>query len=106
MGRLVVINAPSSFAMIWNVIKGWLPKETVAKIDILGSNYKQVLLELVDAESLPATLGGQCTCEGLGGCELSGVGPWLEGRKGWGPRSQAARKTSEDEPSTNGLPAA
>ncbi len=106
MGQLVIINAPSSFAIIWNVIKSWLPKETVAKIDILGSDYKQVLLELIDAESLPTSLGGQCTCEGPGGCELSGAGPWQDERKGWGPRSQADRETSEDQGSTNGLPAA
>ncbi|PPQ65388.1 LOW QUALITY PROTEIN: hypothetical protein CVT26_000013 [Gymnopilus dilepis] len=92
MGQLAIINAPSTFTIIWNAIKPWLAKETVAKIDILGSDYKDVLLSLVDAENLPASLGGACTCSGLGGCHLSGAGPWQEGRAGWGPKSQAKQE--------------
>lgn len=95
MGQVVIINAPSSFTTIWNVIKPWLSKETVAKIDILGNDYERALLELVDAESLPTLFGGQCTCKDLGGCELSGAGPWLDGRKGWGPQSRAMQETKE-----------
>lgn len=58
------------------MIKPWLSKETVGKVDILGSNYKEVLLDLIDEENLPASLGGGCTCEG--GCEYSFAGPWKE----------------------------
>lgn len=89
LGRLTVINAPSTFTAVWNIVKGWLSKETAEKIDILGSDYKGVLLDLVDAENLPISLGGTCTCSEAGGCQLSGAGPWQEGRVGWGPRSQA-----------------
>ena len=81
MGQLLIINAPSSFAFIWGIIKPWLAKETVEKVDILSSNYKEVLLEVIDAENLPVTLGGQCTCESEGGCDLSGAGPWMDARK-------------------------
>ena len=77
MGRLAIVNAPSSFTFIWGIMKPWLSKETVAKVDILGADYRQVLLELVDAESLPASLGGACRC--AGGCEYSFAGPWKEG---------------------------
>lgn len=87
MGQLAIVNAPSSFTFIWSVIKSWLSKETAEKVDILGSDYKKVLLELVDADNLPSTLGGNCRCEG--GCHLSSVGPWLDGRVGWGPKSKA-----------------
>jgi hypothetical protein len=104
MGQLVIINAPSSFTIIWNVIKPWLSKETVAKIDILGHDYKSMLLDLVDADSLPALFGGECTCEGLGGCEMSGAGPWLDGRKGWGPKSQASEVDAETVVVTDGSP--
>lgn len=104
MGQLVIINAPSSFTVIWNVIKPWLSKETVAKVDILGSDYKRVLLDVVDADSLPTSLGGECTCEGLGGCELSGAGPWQTERKGWGPRSQASQVETETAVMADGSP--
>ena len=36
MGRLAVVNAPSSFTYIWNVVKRWLSPETVSKVEILG----------------------------------------------------------------------
>ncbi|KAF5369447.1 hypothetical protein D9758_002675 [Tetrapyrgos nigripes] len=85
--NLSIINAPSSFTIIWAAVKPWLAKETAEKIDILGSDYKERLLELIDADSLPSILGGNCTCEEFGGCHLSGAGPWLDGRKGWGPNS-------------------
>jgi hypothetical protein len=87
MGKIAIVNAPSSFTFIWSAIKPWLSKETAEKVDILGSNYQDVLLELVDAENLPSILGGKCTCESEGGCHLSGVGPWMEGRVGWGPKA-------------------
>lgn len=87
MGQLTIVNAPQSFTAIWNVMKPWLSKETIAKVDILGSNYEQVLLDLVNAENLPSLLGGKCTCDSAGGCQFSGVGPWLEGREGWGPHA-------------------
>ncbi|ESK95010.1 sec14 cytosolic factor family sec14 [Moniliophthora roreri MCA 2997] len=89
MGQLVIVNAPSSFTIIWSVIKSWLAKETAEKVDVMGKDYKDRLLELVDADSLPSILGGNCTCQEAGGCHLSGVGPWLEGREGWGPKSKA-----------------
>lgn len=92
MGQLAIVNAPSTFTAIWGVMKPWMSKETVAKVDILGSNYKDVLLELVDAENLPASLGGNCTCEAEGGCSLSGAGPWQEDRSGWGPKAKAKRE--------------
>ncbi|KAL0069761.1 hypothetical protein AAF712_003030 [Marasmius tenuissimus] len=95
MGSLFVINAPSSFTMIWSVIKPWLAKETADKTDVLGKDYKERLLEVVDADSLPSILGGNCRCEEAGGCQYSAVGPWLEGRKGWGPNSTKASKSMD-----------
>lgn len=87
MGRLLVINAPTSFTAIWSVVKPWLAKETVAKIDILGNDYKKVLLEVVDEQNLPVMFGGKCRCGGEmaegpgGGCELSSAGPWIDERR-------------------------
>ncbi|KAJ7212129.1 CRAL-TRIO domain-containing protein [Mycena pura] len=87
MGQLVIVNAPASFTFMWSIMKRWLSKETVEKVDILGHDYKNVLLDLVDADSLPKVLGGNCECQE--GCHQSSAGPWLDGRVGWGPKSKA-----------------
>ncbi|KAF9463030.1 CRAL-TRIO domain-containing protein [Collybia nuda] len=92
MGQLAIVNAPPSFTVIWSVIRRWLSRETAEKVDVLGKDYKDVLLNLIDAESLPSSLGGTCECRNEGGCQLSGAGPWLEGRIGWGPKARAKTK--------------
>lgn len=81
MGKLAIINAPYSFSIIWAAIKPWLSKETQEKVEILGANYKEGLLKDIDAENLPESLGGTCTCTEHGGCAVSSAGPWLEGRE-------------------------
>lgn len=81
MAQLAIINAPASFTTIWSFIKPWLAKETLAKIDILGTDYRAVLLRQIPAENLPASLGGTCTCAEAGGCKLSNAGPWMERRR-------------------------
>jgi hypothetical protein len=133
MGQLAIINAPSTFTFIWTAIKPWLAPETVAKISILGvymvylfcidwltynaplegSNYADVLLQHIDAENLPESFGGTCSCEGLGGCMLSSAGPWLAGRiySGHGPSKYGAKSLEtmnviagpQSERVTNGL---
>jgi len=74
MGKFYIINAPYLFSTVWKFIKPWLDEVTVAKIDILGSDYKTKLLTQIPEENLPADLGGTCTC--AGGCSLSDAGPW------------------------------
>lgn len=103
MGQLAIVNAPSSFTFIWAVIKPWLSKETAEKVDVLGTDYKDVLLEMVDEENLPSVLGGKCTCEEEGGCHLSGAGPWMEGRVGWGPKAKAKAMAEKMVDGSNGV---
>lgn len=74
MGKFYIINAPWAFSAVWAIIKPWLDEVTVAKVDILGSGYKAVLLKQIPAENLPKEFGGTCEC--LGGCSLSDAGPW------------------------------
>lgn len=74
MGRFYIINAPWAFSTAWSVVKGWLDEATVAKIHILGSDYKDELLRQVPEDSLPAFLGGKCSCPE--GCSMSDAGPW------------------------------
>ncbi|KAJ3731099.1 CRAL-TRIO domain-containing protein [Lentinula guzmanii] len=94
MGRLVILNAPSTFTIIWNAIRPWIAKETANKIDILGADYREKLLELVDEEDLPWVVGGKCHCRSEDDqsqgprCHFSATGPWLEGRVGWGPNAK------------------
>ncbi|KAF9013292.1 CRAL-TRIO domain-containing protein [Cyathus striatus] len=88
LGQVVVINAPSTFTFIWNAIKHLLAAETIEKVNILGADYKNELLKLVDEEKLPELVGGKCKCEGEGGCMFNNPGPWKEGRVGWGPNSK------------------
>ncbi|KNZ73046.1 Sec14 cytosolic factor [Termitomyces sp. J132] len=61
MGQLAIVNAPSIFPVIWGMIKPWISKETADKVDILGSDYKDVLLKLIDADCLPSSLGDSIT---------------------------------------------
>ncbi|TFY79733.1 hypothetical protein EWM64_g4279 [Hericium alpestre] len=76
MGRFFIINAPWAFSAVWAVIRPWLDEATVAKVDILGSGYKEKLFEHIPQESLPKEYGGTCECEG--GCHASDAGPWNE----------------------------
>ncbi|KAI7859357.1 CRAL-TRIO domain-containing protein [Circinella umbellata] len=69
LNKLYLVNAPSAFVMVWKVVKGWLDPGTIDKIQILGKDYKEVLLKQIPAENLPSFLGGQCTCSHIpGGC--------------------------------------
>lgn len=74
MGRFYIINAPWAFSAVWSIIRPWLDEVTVSKIDILGSAYKEKLLEQISEENLPKEFGGKCNC--VEGCDLSDAGPW------------------------------
>ncbi|KAL0089633.1 CRAL-TRIO domain-containing protein [Phycomyces blakesleeanus] len=69
LSRLFLVNAPSSFVFVWKIVKAWLDPGTIDKIKILGSDYKEELLQYIPAENLPSFLGGECTCAHMpGGC--------------------------------------
>ncbi|XP_049377116.1 phosphatidylinositol/phosphatidylcholine transfer protein SFH11 [Solanum stenotomum] len=74
--RLFIINAGSGFKVLWKAIKAFLDQRTLAKIQVLGSNYTKTLLEVIDPSNLPTFLGGNCTCSDYGGCLFSDKGPW------------------------------
>ncbi|KAF8380495.1 hypothetical protein HHK36_027982 [Tetracentron sinense] len=74
--RLFIVNAGSGFRVLWNSLKVFLDAHTVAKIQVLGSNYQSNLVEIIDPSNLPTFLGGTCACSGYGGCLLSDKGPW------------------------------
>ncbi|PSS04056.1 Phosphatidylinositol/phosphatidylcholine transfer protein [Actinidia chinensis var. chinensis] len=74
--RLFIVNAGPGFRVLWKAIKVYLEPHTLAKIQVLGSNYTSNLLEVIDQSNLPTFLGGTCTCSDSGGCMLSDNGPW------------------------------
>ncbi|KIL67206.1 hypothetical protein M378DRAFT_159598 [Amanita muscaria Koide BX008] len=74
MGKFYIINAPFGFATVWSFIKPWLDEVTVAKINVLGSSYKDELLKQIPPYNLPKEFGGTCQCQG--GCSMSDAGPW------------------------------
>ncbi|KAM0749641.1 hypothetical protein T439DRAFT_314976 [Meredithblackwellia eburnea MCA 4105] len=91
MGKFYIINAPWGFSTVWSLVKGWLDEATVAKIHVLGSDYKKGLLEQIPEDSLPSFLGGSCNCKE--GCSMSDAGPW----KGKTGSSVKSRKTLAEE---------
>ncbi|XVE69838.1 hypothetical protein DITRI_Ditri10aG0023800 [Diplodiscus trichospermus] len=76
--RMFIINAGSGFKMVWKAVKSCIDSKTASKINILGSNYQNKLLEIIDASELPQFLGGNCTCADQGGCMRSDRGPWKD----------------------------
>ena len=80
MGKYYIINASWAFSAVWAVIRPWLDEETAAKVEILGGEYKEVLLKQIPKENLPKAFGGECAC--IGGCSMSDAGPWnVDGEK-------------------------
>lgn len=79
---MVLINAPWIFATIWNVYSNFVDPATRAKVHVFfllllvsifsrnqiaicGTDYRDTLLEFIDANQLPEEYGG--TCQGACG---------------------------------------
>ncbi|KAI5063456.1 hypothetical protein GOP47_0022003 [Adiantum capillus-veneris] len=78
LNQLFIINAGSGFKLLWSTVKGFLDAKTVAKIHVLGTDYREKLLEVIDSSQLPEFLGGSCNCTCDGGCLMSDKGPWKD----------------------------
>ncbi|KAH8739453.1 SEC14 domain containing protein [Cryptosporidium ryanae] len=76
LGKMVVINAPSIFSIIWNFVKPLIDEKTAKKISIYTQhdNWKSVLLEFIDEDQLPRFLGGNPSYEGE--WLNANFGPW------------------------------
>lgn len=58
LGYMFIINAPFIFRPLWAMIKPWLDPNTASKIFVMGSNYRDALLERIDADQIPLEYGG------------------------------------------------
>lgn len=58
LGRILIVNAPSAFPMIWAIMKPWFDPITAAKVKILGSDYQAKLHEHVGVENVPTNYAG------------------------------------------------
>lgn len=76
-GRMFVVNCSWLLRTGWVVVKGFLDSKTRDKIKILGSEYQEELLKIIDKENLPEFLGGTCICK-PNGCLMQPAGPWKE----------------------------
>ena len=78
LSKMLVINAPGFMKVIWAVLRPILHKRTVAKIELVGRDYKSKLKEYISDENLPGFLGGSCVCAQCSGDLLHSPGPWVE----------------------------
>lgn len=76
-----VLSRRSALHLLTEIVRNWLAPETRRKIEIKSTDYKEYLLQDIEAENLPSFLGGTCTCShAKGGCGMSSEGPWLHNR--------------------------
>lgn len=73
LGRLIIINTPVAFKVLWELLSPFIDSKTEKKIRIHKDGGLQDLLDTVDAQNLPAFLGGTCNC--AGGCMNAVTGP-------------------------------
>lgn len=60
--KCISINAPHFFPIFWQLVRPFLSQRTVDKVEVFGrEGWKERLLNIVDAASLPAIWGGDMT---------------------------------------------
>ena len=66
--KLLIINAPSIFNMIWAIVRPMINQNTIEKIGIFGvSGYQDIIKQHFDLKLVPIIVGGSCiSC--VGGC--------------------------------------
>eukprot|EP00619_Florenciella_sp_RCC1007_P013275 CAMPEP_0205913912 /NCGR_PEP_ID=MMETSP1325-20131115/6873_1 /ASSEMBLY_ACC=CAM_ASM_000708 /TAXON_ID=236786 /ORGANISM="Florenciella sp., Strain RCC1007" /LENGTH=322 /DNA_ID=CAMNT_0053280873 /DNA_START=17 /DNA_END=985 /DNA_ORIENTATION=- len=64
--KILVINVPAGFGMIWKIVAPMLDRNVRERISIFRADYKAAMQELIDIENIPAIYGGTCDCGGEG----------------------------------------
>lgn len=79
LGKTLIINAPSMFAVLFKAVKPMLDARTQAKIKVCSSSYLSELRKYVDDENIPSYLGGRIVSVGVGEVHQTirkGFMPW------------------------------
>ncbi|XP_002964175.2 SEC14 cytosolic factor [Selaginella moellendorffii] len=63
LGQVIIVNAPVSFKIVWQLLGPFMDEKTRKKISIHRGDGSESLLEAIDSEDLPAVLGGSCHCK-------------------------------------------
>ena len=67
--RIIVINVPVAFGMVWNIVAPLLDSNVRERVSIFRGDYYSALEELIAPEDIPEEYGGQCRCDG--GCRFN-----------------------------------
>ena len=70
--KLVIINAPQGFSLLFSMVSQFMSKRTQARVVVVDAGNdarrRQILHDLIDPSQLPVEFDGTCTCAGDGGC--------------------------------------
>uniref|UniRef100_A0A8R1HYR4 CRAL-TRIO domain-containing protein n=1 Tax=Caenorhabditis japonica TaxID=281687 RepID=A0A8R1HYR4_CAEJA len=56
--KFIVINSPSWINVLWSALSPFIPEQSKQRIVFAGSNWREELLQIVDADCLPERYGG------------------------------------------------
>jgi len=90
--KIVVINSPTWFNMIWKIISPILSPATRAKVDVQGSKFQASLLKHINPEDLPVRFGGTDTTPIYGSEEELALKQYVDSWR-YGPPAEVAPKT-------------
>jgi hypothetical protein len=74
--NVMIVNAPRAFAVLFAMLKPFIPKHTLDKIDVFGSDqtkWKKVVAERYPLDKIPPFWGGT----------LKGVDEYCSGHEIW-----------------------
>eukprot|EP01026_Neomeris_dumetosa_P076895 TRINITY_DN827_c0_g2_i1.p1 TRINITY_DN827_c0_g2~~TRINITY_DN827_c0_g2_i1.p1 ORF type:complete len:298 (-),score=30.06 TRINITY_DN827_c0_g2_i1:111-1004(-) len=77
LGQMFIINTPTIFKTMWNVIQPWLDPPTRSKIRVLGKDYLDELQQVIALEDIPDFLGGLSPHPDI----CVDIGPWMKSRQ-------------------------
>ena len=69
LDKILIVNVPAAFGMIWNIVAPMLDRNVRERISIFRGDYYDALVELIEPENIPAAYGGKCQCQ-RGSCRF------------------------------------